>query len=276
MNMVSIADKSIVLRNGSVTLAYKDTMPQGNADTVVVLLHGFCGSSAYWETLLPLLERPGRRIIAPDHRGHGRSSAPSDAIYTMEQFAEDAAALVEELGLGPIILLGHSLGGYATLAFAERHPDKLRSFGIIHSTAFPDSEAARDNRDRAVAAIREQGIGPFVEGLVPKLFASREDGSNEVLIQEAIAIGRGTTAAGAIAASLGMKERPDRTAILESSTKPVLLVAGQQDGVIPPERTFTTSRAGVKQVLLEQAGHMGMIETPEELAAALNDFIEGK
>ncbi|MWC30064.1 alpha/beta fold hydrolase [Paenibacillus sp. MMS18-CY102] len=276
MNIVSIADNTIALRNGSVTLAYADTQPEGEADAAVVLLHGFCGSSAYWEKVLPLLARTSRRIIVPDMRGHGRSSAPTDAVYTMEEIAEDVAALIEGLALGPVHLFGHSLGGYAALALAERHPGKLRSFGIVHSTGFPDTDVARDNRDRAVASIRDYGIGAFVEGLIPKLFAVREDGTHEELVQQAITIGRGTSASGAIAVSLGMKERLDRTAILESSSQPVLLVAGQKDGVIPPERTFSTNRAGVKQVLLEQAGHMGMIETPEELAAALNDFIERK
>src|SRR5690606_22592064 len=147
--------------------------------------------------------------------------------------------------------LGHSLGGYVTLAFAEAYPQRLRGFGLIHSTALPDGEDARANRDKAVQTIAEQGIIPFVDGLVPKLFAEANAERLREKVQRAIAIGYGTSPQGAAATALGMKARPDRTRIVHDSALPVLLLAGAGDRVIPVERTLTPAGRGARQVLLE-------------------------
>jgi Predicted hydrolases or acyltransferases (alpha/beta hydrolase superfamily) len=270
MSKHSIADRSVVVHNGELTIAYADTMPEGGAKVNVVLLHGYCGSSAYWERIVSLLSKAGARVIVPDTRGHGNSSAPVSSAYAMETLARDVLALADALQLEQIVLLGHSMGGYTALAFAEQYPSRLSAFGLVHSTGLPDSDAARENRDRTVQKIEEQGIPTFVEGLVPNLFAPN---ASAELVARAIEIGYGTSAQGAQASALGMKARPDRRSTLETSALPLLLVAGVQDGIIPVERTFTTDRAGVSQVLLESAGHMGMLEAPEELAEGILQFL---
>lgn len=270
MTKQSIAKRSAVVHNGALTIAYADSMPEGGADVNIVLLHGYCGSSAYWERLVPQLLVPGTRVIVPDSRGHGDSSAPDASVYTMETLAQDVLALIDVLQLDQIVLLGHSMGGYTALAFAEQYPSRLRAFGLVHSTGLPDSEAARENRDRTVQKVEERGIASFVEGLVPNLFAPNAPAE---LVTRATEIGYGTSVVGAQASALGMKERPDRRSVLEQSKLPLLLVAGAKDGIIPVERTFTTSRAGVSQVLLESAGHMGMFESPDQLAASIRNFV---
>lgn len=270
MNQQSMADRSVVVHNGELTIAYADTMPEGGAEVNVVLLHGYCGSSAYWERIVPQLAQSGARIIVPDTRGHGKSSAPVSSTYAMETLAQDVLALADALQLEQIVLLGHSMGGYTALAFAEQYGPRLRAFGLIHSTGLPDSEAARENRERTVHKIEEQGIRTFVEGLVPNLFAPSAPSE---LVARAIEIGYSTSAQGAQASALGMKDRPDRRSLLETSQFPLLLVAGAQDGIIPVERTFTTNRPGTSQVLLESAGHMGMLEASEELAAGILQFL---
>ncbi|PWV94242.1 pimeloyl-ACP methyl ester carboxylesterase [Paenibacillus cellulosilyticus] len=270
MSKLSIADRSAVVHNGTLTIAYADSMPEGGADVNVVLLHGYCGSSAYWEQLVSKLVHQGTRVIVPDTRGHGSSSAPNESVYTMETLAGDVLALLDVLQLEQVVLLGHSMGGYTALAFAEQHPSRLRAFGLVHSTGLPDSEAARENRDRTVQKIEQQGVATFVEGLVPNLFAPAAPAE---LVGRAIEIGYGTASQGAQASALGMKERPDRLGVLETSKLPLLLVAGAKDGIIPVERTFTTDRAGVSQVLLETAGHMGMLESPEQLAEGIRNFL---
>lgn len=100
--------------NGT-TIAYQE---QGEGETVV-LLHGFCGSSAYWEKVLPLLAEQ-YRVICPDLRGHGSTDAPMGA-YTIEQMADDVVGLMEELGIEKYTLLGHSMGGYVALSLAQRY-----------------------------------------------------------------------------------------------------------------------------------------------------------
>src|SRR5690554_1641282 len=92
-----------------IEMAYED---YGTGE-VVILLHGFCGSSAYWKNVIPVLSQ-GFRVIVPDLRGHGRSSVPEDT-YTMDQMADDVKHLLDALHLPKVMLIGHSLGGYVTL-----------------------------------------------------------------------------------------------------------------------------------------------------------------
>lgn len=275
MNAISLAKQTVTIAGGR-QIAYYDSRSQDDhsdsADLVAVLLHGFCGSSSYWEQILPIVERKAR-IIIPDLRGHGRSGAPTDDVYEMDAFAEDLLLLLDALRIDKISLFGHSLGGYVSLAFAQRNPDRLKSLSLIHSTAKPDSEEAKKNRDKAAGAILSGGIEPFVNGLVPKLFAPAHLESMKETVQRIIEIGFGTSPEGAAATALGMKARPDRTAFLDQLRIPVLLIAGSEDGLIPVENTFTTKGPHVSQVLLSGAGHMSMAEAPSELGKHVSAFL---
>jgi pimeloyl-ACP methyl ester carboxylesterase len=273
----SITQRKLFLNNG-VELAYYDSHPEdGGAEAgisdVVVLLHGYCGSSAYWEHIAQELEQ-SVRIIAPDLRGHGRSSAPGDEIYTMELYAEDIAQMLIQLQINNSIMLGHSLGGYITLAFAERFSKKLSGFGLIHSTALEDSETAKQNRDKAVASLEENGVQAFVDGLIPKLFAPANVVELQSEVEHGKQIGYGTALHGAIATARGMKARANRKHVIEQAELPVLLVAGADDKVIPNESTFAAEGSATVKVKLDAAGHMGMIEQPKELIAAILSFMD--
>ncbi|REK71462.1 alpha/beta fold hydrolase [Paenibacillus paeoniae] len=267
----SIARDTIDLKDG-IKLAYYDSKESHGLDTALVLLHGYCGSSAYWEKIVDELA-DSIRVIAPDARGHGLSSAPEDEIYSMELFADDVAALLDSLSIRRAIVLGHSLGGYVTLAFTERYADKLAAFGLVHSTPLPDSEAARANRDKAVAALQENGIAEFVDGLIPKLFAKDRLEGMEPEVARCKEIGYTTALHGAVATAKGMKGRADRSTVIRESALPILLVAGAQDGVIPVESTFSAVNGETRKVELEQAGHMSMMECSAQLAEEIASFV---
>lgn len=272
MTQLSIANQSVTLPSG-VSLAYYDSLDTNKP--VVVLLHGYCGSSAYWEQVVTSLSEEAR-IIALDLRGHGRSSDETGTEETnaMELYADDLAAMLDQLEITKACVLGHSLGGYITLAFAERYSEKLSAFGLVHSTSLPDGDAAKENRDNAVAAIKKDGVASFVEGLVPKLYAPDNKIAMPEQVENSIAIGKGTSSAGAIGAAKGMKVRPDRTEVLKQTKLPLLLLAGEQDQIIPAERTFLVEGSHVTQVKLADAGHMGMIEQPEAFSEAVLGFIK--
>ncbi|TMV16208.1 alpha/beta hydrolase [Paenibacillus thermoaerophilus] len=240
----------------------------------LVLVHGFCGSSAYWRLTAPELARHFR-VITPDLRGHGASGLPQNGGCSMEELAGDLARLIEKLALDRPIVLGHSLGGYAALALAETRSGVLGGFGLVHSTALPDSPEAQANRDRGIARIRGEGLRPYVEELVPKLFAPEHRESMADTVREMIEAGWATNPEGAVRTLEGMKRRPDRSAVLREAAVPVLLVAGERDAVVPPERTFVADGPHIRAVRLAKAGHMGMLETPDELVAAIRSFAEG-
>lgn len=259
--------KRISVKNG-VEIAYTEA----GSGQPIVLLHGYCGSHRYWDEVIPSLAAHGR-VIAIDLRGHGASSA-SEGVYSMSLLAEDILSMLDELKLSKVNLFGHSLGGYIALAFAERYPDRLHTFGLVHSTSLPDGEAAQANRLKAAESIRENGVNAFVDGLIPKLFAASNRINMPEKVEKAKGIGYETSIEGATGCALGMKERVDRTFVLEQLDKPILLLAGELDEVIPPERRFPVSRDIVTEVTLNRAAHMGMLEDPEAFAAAIVSFLE--
>lgn len=249
-------------------ICYSD---QGKGE-VIVLLHGFCGSAAYWEQVIPLLSS-NYRVIAPDLRGHGASEAPLGP-YSIEQMADDVLSLLNHLEIAECTMLGHSLGGYITLSFAQRYASRLKAFGLIHSTAYPDSEEARENRLKSVSRIQNEGITPFVDSFVPGLFAEATATSMPQLLERTKEIGYKTPPQGAVGAALAMRERPDRRDVISATTLPVLLVAGEQDGLIPAERTFTSDKPNVTQAMISGAGHMSLFEAPERLSEIIKDFVQ--
>ncbi|WP_340025799.1 alpha/beta fold hydrolase [Paenibacillus sp. FSL K6-1096] len=253
----------IVRCEGS-NICYSD---QGKGD-VIVLLHGFCGSAEYWEKVIPGLVKD-YRVIAPDLRGHGASDAPLGA-YTIEQMADDVLSLLNMLEIEECYLLGHSLGGYITLSFAQRHASRLKGFGLIHSTGYPDGEEAKENRLRSVSMIQNEGIFAFVDQLVPGLFAP---GAATQLVERAKEIGYKTPPQGAAGAALAMRERPDRRDVISATALPVLLVAGAEDSKVAPEQTFTSDNRNITKVTLEGVGHMSMFEAPERLVQSIKDFV---
>ncbi|WP_168119756.1 alpha/beta hydrolase [Paenibacillus sp. HB172176] len=267
---ISIANASISLGSGS-KLAYYDSGPGDASVAPLVLLHGYCGSSAYWEMVVAELAT-NRRIIAPDARGHGSSDAPSDEIYTMERFSDDLNELLGRLNIDQAIIMGHSLGGYIALAYAERHSGALAGFGLVHSTPLPDSDEAKANRDKAVQALEERGIAPFVEGLLPKLFAQDGIDLHQEQLFRGKEIGYGTSLHGAIATAKGMKERESRVHVVEGLSVPVLLAAGTKDGVIPVSSTFAASNGRTTKAELP-SGHMSMMECPDRLVRAILSFV---
>lgn len=239
----------------------------------LVLLHGYCGSHRYWDDVVLLLAER-YRVITPDLRGHGDSAA-TEGAYSMESLALDTLRLLDRLGIERAFVFGHSLGGYATLAFAEQYADRLSGFGLVHSTSFPDGDAAKANRDKAVGMISKDGIEAFVNGLVPKLFAPEHRNEKQSPMKKALEIGYGTSPLGAGGCALGMRDRPDRTSVLKQTRLPVLLLAGEKDEVITEERRFPASGSNITQVTLADVGHMSMMEHPRELADAIAAFVQG-
>ncbi|MDI4647564.1 alpha/beta fold hydrolase [Cohnella hashimotonis] len=261
-----MARNRLTLKNG-LEVSYLD---EGQG-VPLLLLHGYCGSAGYWDDVLPLLSAHAR-VIAPDARGHGESAA-TEGTYTMEQLADDAAQLLDALDIGQAFVLGHSMGGYTALALAERAGDRLLGLGLLHSTTFPDDDNGKANREKVAARISREGMQGHIRDLVPKLFAADNLAPLQAQVERALTIGFGTSAEGGIGAALGMKERPDRRGVLEALESPILLLAGESDNVIGPDKRFPVDGPGVTLRLLEGAGHMGMMEQPTAFAEAILAFV---
>ena len=251
-----------------VKLAYRES---GEGETIL-LIHGFCGNKDYWKEVEARLS-PSHHVVVLDMRGHGETKAVEPG-YSIHDMAEDVFAFIEEKGLQNIFLFGHSMGGYITLDLAKHHPAILGGYGPIHSTAYPDSEEAKKNRSAGVSKVSQQGVDLFVKELVPKLVSERTRKTEKDVIKKLFEIGIETNPKGVIGALMAMRNREDLTHVWENDRLPVLLVAGGQDEVISPEKTFTVNGSHVTKALIEEAGHMGIFETPDEVSRAIASFVD--
>jgi 3-oxoadipate enol-lactonase len=238
----------------------------------VLLAHGFPLSGALWR---PVVERLGAgwRCIVPDLRGHGGSAATPEA--GMDDHADDLAGLLDALGeTRPVVLVGMSMGGYAAFAFVRRHPERLRALALVNTRTAPDPpEQARGRRESAERVLRE-GSAPLAGELVGKLFAPAAPDALRDRWREVMAA---TPPEGVAAALRGMAARPDSAGTLRALERPVLVVAGAEDAVVPVEearRMADEARDGRLEVVAG-AGHMTPVERPAALAAALRRFLDG-
>ncbi|MBT2638004.1 alpha/beta hydrolase [Bacillus sp. ISL-39] len=258
---------SKVVRVGSTEMSFID---EGKGDPIL-LIHGFAGSKHYWDKIIPQVANE-YRVIALDLPGHGESGM-SKNNYSIEDMAGTIKELLDQIGLDKVTMFGHSLGGYITLAFAEIYPQYLNGYSLVHSTANPDSDDAKEAREANAKKIQEEGAEPFIEGLSRKLFSPENTVENSTEIEETVKIGMNTIAEGLVSALIAMKNRPDRNHVLEDTELPVLLVAGEMDQIIPAEKTFTVTKPNIEKQIIEGAGHMSMYEQPEELVKVMKDFL---
>lgn len=240
--------------------------------TALVLLHGFMGSADYWERVVPLLDGHFRCIV-PDLLGHGQSEAPPGP-YTIEQMADGVLQLLDALEIKQAVVLGHSMGGYTALSFAERYPERLLAFGLVHSTPLPDDAAGKEKRTAVAERFAQEGVRPFVEQSAPNWFAPENARRMTAEVDRVIGIGTAMRLEGAAGAALAMRERPDRGDVIRSFERPVLLIAGSEDGIAPPEKAFAAENAWTTRRVIEGAGHMSLFEAPQELARQIASFVE--
>lgn len=252
----------------NLTLAYRD-YGEGEA---IILLHGFCGSHKYWDHVLPVLAE-NHRVIVPDLPGHGDSTYPT-GNYEIEYMADTVNELLDGLELDKVTLFGHSLGGYITLAFAEKYEERLHGFSLIHSTAYPDTDEAKEGRNQSITKLQSDGLSNFIDGLIPKLFAPENLETHKKEVDKAKEIGYETSEEGVIGMLKAMKNRPDRNNVLRNSKLRSLLIAGDKDQVIPPEKTFSVRRETISQSLINGAGHMSMMEKPDVLVSEIQRFLK--
>jgi len=239
----------------------------GDEGPPIVLIHGFGLDREIWKEMAKVYLSP-HRIIMPDVRGHGESEAPQGA-YPMTLLAEDVLKLLDFLKIEKAAICGHSMGGYITLAFADRYPERLSGIGLITTRAESDSAEKRADRYQMVDKVKEDGAIVLAESLAPKLT------KDNTIKEEVHNVLSSTDPKGIVGVLQGMAERPDRRELLSKIRVPALVVAGDQDQIIEVEdaRQMAMSIPNSRFHLVSGAGHMPMLEKPKELAEGLDWLI---
>ena len=236
--------------------------------TPLMLVHGFPLDSSSWNEIIPFL-KDHFDLILPDLRGFGKSTTV-ESPYTLSDMADDLADLLDHLGLERTALAGHSMGGYISLAFAKKYPQRVSGLGLVASQAAADAPEGRERRYKTAADVAEKGVGVVVEAMTPKLSA-------DVRVQEFVrgVIERQSKQA-VIGALKAMAVREDLLQILSASNFPLVLIHGDTDQLIPLERAKEIKSANPSARLLELkgAGHMPMMEFARQTADGLMFFAE--
>jgi len=261
-------NKEAIIENNNV---FYRVIGKGNP---VMLIHGFGEDGNVWKEQVNFLKNKFQ-LIVPDLPGSGQS-AMNNGLWSMNRFAEIIKKILDCEKTEYCTLIGHSMGGYITLAFAEKYPERLDAFGLFHSTAFADSDEKKESRKKGIEFIRRHGAFEFLKTTTPNLFspASREKMGTE--IQTFIDSLSSFSADALVTYYQAMMQRPDRTEVLTTFKKPVLFVLGEYDNAVP-------LKDGLKQChlpdlsyihILQQSGHMGMMEEKEKSNRVLEEFLK--
>ena len=246
----------------------------------VVLLHGFGEDGSVWKNQFHALA--GFKLIIPDLPGSGRSEIITD--MSMEGLAEAVREIIvhenaelyfKEGEPHSVVMIGHSMGGYVTMAFAEKFPEMLKGLGLFHSTAYGDSEEKRQIRRKGIEFMEKHGGFEFLKTSIPNLFSPLTRERTPSLIVQQLEASHNFSGAALVSYYVSMIQRPDRTSILQQTHLPVLFILGRYDTAIPFQDGLQQAHLPELSYIhiLEKSGHMGMLEEREEANRILKNYI---
>lgn len=252
-----------------------DVVTEGKGDAIV-LLHGFPLTREIWNECSVKLAAH-TCVVRPDLRGMGRSSVPGGP-YLMETLAGDIAAMLDALAIERAVIVGHSLGGYAALAFARMFAERVSRLVLVCSRLAADSpRQAAEREELADRLERDERIEALVDAYVPRLFGVSTQRRHPELIDRVAEAARAVSPAAAAAMLRGMAQRVDSFDIAEDLRMPVLIVHGAEDSTIPQGEAEKMRDAFPDAALAEigGSGHLPMLESPQVFYEALLAFLGG-
>ncbi len=240
----------------------------------VVLVHGFAEDSSVWDNQVEFLKND-HLLIIPDLPGSGKSQLIDKKGIGLEDYADCIKQVLDEEKISNCIMIGHSMGGYITLAFVEKFPGLLKTFGLFHSSAYADDDAKIETRKKAIGFIEVNGPLAFLQTSIPGLFWPQ---GNPELPAALLEKGKAFSGKALIQYYHAMIARPDRTAVLKNTTTPVLLIMGEHDKAVPFKHSLEQSHIPAQAYIhiLQNSAHMGMQEEPSLSNKALADFISAQ
>jgi pimeloyl-ACP methyl ester carboxylesterase len=253
----------------NLNLHYTD---QGRGEPLV-LLHGFLEEKGMWKEVAAAFEKT-HRVICMDFLGHGKTGNLG-YIHSMETQAEMLKFLLDNLGIEKSYLIGHSMGGYVALAFADLYRNSVMGICLMNSTAMADDAEKKINRDRGIVAVK-QNHKTFMRIAIPGLFSQENQSIFSDEIEEITKKALNMSQQGIIASLEGMKMRVDRSHLLEQNDFPILMVIGEKDPALDVNSLKEQAKKGHVQSVIFEDGHMSHIENKKELIEVLSKWLSPK
>jgi len=255
-------------------ILYKNTkisFTDSGEGTVIVLLHGFLENKKMWKEYVDLLSEK-HRVITIDLLGHGESDSLG-YVHSMEENAGAVQEVLNHLKISKASIVGHSMGGYVALAFAELFPENINKLVLLNSTSKEDSAEKKLNRTRAIKAVKQNYVS-FVSLAIANLFSENNRTRLVTEIEKVKEQALKTPLQGIIASLEGMKIRKDRESLLHQNLFPVLLILGKKDPVLNYEENIAQIEDTTAELVSFEDGHMSHIENKEELKSIILDFFK--
>ena len=254
-----------------IQLAYDDT----GKGTAILLIHGFPLCRQMWQPQAQALEAAGFRAVALDLRGFGESE-PGAKTGSTDLMADDLIALLDHLGIEKAVVGGMSMGGYVMLNLLARYPQRFSGACFIVTRADADDQTARDKRDHLIAEIEAGRPETVPNAFTPLLFADQTAAGHPELVAQVGSWMAATPPSGLILGLQAIRDRRDSSALLPELDIPVLIMGGNADKAIPPEKSKDLAKQipGAQLCMLSDAGHMANLEQPEAFNKALLDFLQ--
>jgi pimeloyl-ACP methyl ester carboxylesterase len=233
----------------------------------LVLLHGHGIDDTIWDNLDAVLNEYFTIV------------RPNISLFTfcqsVEDYADELHRFITNANIHKCTLIGHSMGGYIALAFAEKYPGMLEGFGLFHSTAYADDETKKHQRNQMIELLKNHGAETFIKSTANNLFGDRYKELYPEKIKEHINYFGKLPSDALIAGIIAMRNRPDRTHVLKSMPFPILFIIGMQDKLIPFESLISLSEYPKQSYpfILAEAGHLGMVERPDATARMISWYM---
>ena len=240
-----------------------------------LLIHGFGEDGNVFNQTIQHLPEQGTLLI-PDLPGSGESEAWPATEPSLNDFALALNAILEKEGIEKCSVMGHSMGGYIALAFAEQFPEKMVALGLLHSTAYADSAERIQKRRQAIEFIEREGAAAFLRISLPGLFAPAFREQGKAAIDSLLTSMKQVSGSTLIQYYRAMIQRPDSSKLLASAPYPIMFIIGKEDEIVKAADTlqlaYITANAYIH--VLDNVGHMSMLEAPEAFTHLLVEFMQ--
>lgn len=238
------------------------------------MLHAWPLDASQWDGQVAALS--GRyRCLRPDFWGCGASGQAPGPV-TIDGWATTLLELLDERGVGEVVVVGCSIGGYSTFALLRAAAPRIRGVVLANTRAAADDEATLAARRSQQEQVRSHGVEALVEPMTARLLCARCHGEAHISDPVRGRIRRCTNS-GVLSAIEAIAARPDSRPGLSAITAPALVICGTADAVVPVEESRAMAaaipRATVEE--FEGAGHLCNVEQPQRFSASLMGFLDG-
>lgn len=233
----------------------------------IILIHGFGEDHFVWNEFMTLLPEK-HTYYTPDY-------AILTYCETIDDYVKWLREFLKERGIEKCVLIGHSMGGYIALAFAEKHHEMVQGLGLFHSSAYADDDERKASRLKTIDFIEKHGSEEFIKDFYPKMFTDDFKKKNKELIESHIERYSKIAKRSLKNAQIAMRSRQDTTQVLKQAGYPVMIIAGEEDKFVAVEAAkeqMTLLKKGYTNILSGVA-HAGMFERPKACASMVETFI---